>query len=330
MTINVSVKNGNRYGSLGVNGVTHSFPTQSITSTNLNHREHFDNPDLDFRTKICEILEFFPERLIQDSRYRNDRFKKISHIIDGNPGYLFLFAPTTLKSSANKKNSLEFTREANKFLINFQKECGFPFIKVFFKSKDSINDSNYYRSFVAKNMFVACIDENMFSPNFSTLYQESLDEGDQIVSFFGRLPSKRNLHNLDNFSFLSGRPEDKILRLASCIDKSRDNKVLSFLYHVFGIDACSFSTRRGSSAYIKSNELRVVDRFSYRPLTRDTKLICPITGDNLFESCENFTGKNKRHLPVATYNIITLNEQFKRYPHLYNKIYIQNMFSNVI
>ena len=332
MTINVNVKDGNRYGSLEVDGVTHSFPTQSITSTNLNHKRHFNNPNFDFGTKICEIRVLSPDRLIRDSSHRHRQSKKILGIIDENPGYLFLFAPASIKSltDKSKKQFLEFTKKTNESLIDFQKECGFSFIKVFFKSKDSINDYKYYRTLVPNSRFVACIDENMHFSAFRKLYKKCLDDGDQIVSFFGRLPSKRNRNNQLNFLFLSNRPEDKILRLASCICKSRNGRVLPLFYYAFGIDAYSFSTTQGPPSRIKFDELRVVDGFFYKELTRDLELTCPITGKNLFESCETFAGINKRYLPALTYNIVTLNEQFNRYPLKYSKTYIQSRFSDII
>lgn len=235
-------QNGNRYGSITINGITQKFPTQVITSTNLNHRVYFDNPNFDFKTKISEIIEFKPKKLVEDSEYRKRRLKVVSKMISENPDYLFLFtvkgarAVTYKTESGVKVKPFKFTKANNKSLIDFQIECGFPLIKVFFKLARSIKDSEYYRHLIPSNQFVACIDENMSHNSFRTIYEECIAKNNHVVSFFGRIPStsKNQIHNQLNFSFLASRPNDKIFRLVSFTSKALDSAVLPLIYNYFG------------------------------------------------------------------------------------------------
>ena len=319
MTISVNHENGIRHGTFSINGIEGTFPTQAITSTNLNHTNYFENPKFDFKTKIVEIVEFSPKKLVNDSEYRTKRSKTVSKMINDNPNYLFLFTVKGARSvsytskSGTKIIHFKFTKNNNESLIKFQIECGFPLIKVFFKKVASIKDSEYYRSLIPNGKFVASIDENMSHNSFRILYQECLAKGDEIVSFFGRIPSKskKQIHNQLNFAFIASRPDDKILRLVSFTSKAVDSAVLSLIYNWFNLDAYSFMTRRGPQD-IDEYEMRVLDGFYYKPLLENTTLVCPITGKNLYQSSKDFEKRyDKSSIPVTTHDIVRLNEQFE-------------------
>ena len=320
MSVIVKHKNGNRYGSYDICEIKGTFPIQSITSTNLNHRaSYFENKKFDFKTKIVEIIEFFPKKLVSDSEYRKKRLKIISKIMDENPGYLFLFTLKGARATKYKSKSgyeitpFKFTKSNNESLIKFQKECGFPLIKVFFKLAKNIKNSQYYRTLIPKGKFVASLDENMPHNSFKTLYQECIAKEDEVISFFGRIPSKskKQINNQLNFGFLASHPNDKILRLVSFTSKAVDSAVLSLIYNYFGLDAYSFMTRRGPQD-IDDYEMRVLDGFFYKPLQKNTTLVCPITGNNLYQSSKDFEQKyDKSSIPVTTHDIVRLNEEFK-------------------
>ncbi|CAD6368616.1 hypothetical protein NMT12_120104 [metagenome] len=338
MTISVNHENGIRHGTFSINGIEGIFPTQAITSTNLNHRSYFENPKFNFKTKVVEIIEFFPKKLVNDSEYRTKRSKIVSKMIKDNPNYLFLFtvkgarAVSYTSKSGTKISPFKFTKDNNESLIDFQKECEFPLIKVFFKRAGSIKDSEYFRNLIPKAKFVASIDENMSHNSFRTLYQECISKGDEIVSFFGRIPSKskKQIHNQLNFAFLASRPSDKILRFASFTSKALDSAVLSLIYNWFSLDAYSFMTRRGSQD-IPEYEMRALDGFYYKPLLKDTTLVCPITGKNLYESSKDFEKKyGKSSIPVTTHDIVRLNEQFEVLHEQYTREEIQEILADRI
>lgn len=339
MITSLEHKNGNRYGTFSICGITGTFPSQSITSTNLNHRSlYFENKQFDFKTKIVEIIEFKPKKLVNDSEYRETRIKKVSTMINENPEYLFLFTLKGARATKYKSKSghdiipFKFTKSNNESLIEFQKKCGFQLIKVFFKLAKSIEDSEYYRTLIPKGMFVASLDESMPYNSFKTLYNECIIQEDQVISFFGRIPSKskKQIHNRLNFGFLAAHPNDKILRLASFTSKAKDGVVLSLMYNYFGLDAYSFMTRRGPQD-VDEYEMKVLDGFFYKPLKKDTTLICSITGKNLYESSKYFEKKfNKSSIPVTTHDIVRLNEQFEVLPEQYTRVEIQEILGDRI
>ena len=337
MTVSIDHKNSNRCGTFKINGIEGTFPTQSITSTNLNHRDdYFDDKQFNFKTNIVEIIEFNPRKLINDSEYRESRSKTISKMIDENSNYLCLFTLSGARASRYKNKSghkiipFEFTRANNESLIKFQKECGFPLIKVFFKLPEDIEGSEYYRTLIPKDRFVASLDENMDHDSFRTLYQECIAKQDQIISFFGRVPSKnkKQFNNQSNFAFLAAHPDDQILRLASFIKKSVPDVVSSLVYNYFGIDAYSFMTRRGRQN-IPDYQMKALNGFFYKSLEKDTTLICPITEKNLYESSKYFENEyNKSSIPVTTHDIVRLNEQFEKLPEQYTREEIQEILGD--
>lgn len=338
MAISLNHKDGIRYGTFNINGIEGKFPTQAITSTNLNHTKYFEISKFNFRTKIVDIIEFFPKKLVNDTEYRDRRLKTVSEIINDNPGYLFLFTIKGARTSnyknksGDKIKSFKFTKNNNKSLIDFQKECGFPLIKVFFKLSRSIKDSDYYRNLVPDGKFVACIDENMSHNSFKTLYRECLSKNDKIISFFGRIPSrsKKQVHNKLNFGFLANQSNDEVLRMVSFTSKALDGAVLSLIYNYFGIDAYSFMTRRGPQD-INEYEMRVLDGFFYKPLNKNTTFVCPITGKNLYQSSKDFEKKyEKSSIPVTTHDIVSLNNQFEKLQEQYTREKIQEILADRI
>ena len=338
MPVSIKHKNGNRYGTFDICGIKGNFPTQAITSTNLNHIQFIKNPNFDFKTKITEIIEFKPRQLIDDSEYRERRLEQISKMMNKNPGYLFLFTLNGVRGTKYKNKfgkaiiPFEFTKANNKSLIDFQQKAGFPLIKVFFKTSKSIKDSNYYRSLIPKGKFIAVLDENLPHNSFTTLYKECIVKKDEIISFFGRSPSKSETqtNNNLNFMFLASNHDDKILRLTSFIQKTDDGLTRSLIYNYLGLDAYSFMTRRGNPNIV-DYKMKVLDGFFYKPLQNNTTLICPITGKNLYKSSKYFEIEHKKSsLPVTIHDIVMLNDQFEKLPERYTKNDIEKILENRI
>jgi len=130
----VKQRNGIRYGDFEIHGIKGNFPSQAITSTNLNHAKYLAKPDLDFKTSFLEIIEKYPKKLFTNSEYRKQRITKISQIIRQNPNKLSLLV-------LNGARTLRITKEDNLLLIKFQIECGFKLIKVFFKNVRNASDN---------------------------------------------------------------------------------------------------------------------------------------------------------------------------------------------
>ena len=167
---------------------------------------------------------------------------------------------------------------------------------------------------------------------FRTLYLECINKGDEIISFFGRKPStsKKQIHNQLNFTFIAGRPNDKILRLTSFTSKAVDSAVSSLIYNWYSLDVYSFMTRRGNQD-IDEYEMRVLDGFYYKPLLKNTNLVCPITGKNLYQSSKDFERKfDKSSIPVTTHDIVRLNEQFEVLHEKYSREEIQEILGDRI
>ena len=309
--IKVHNTNDMRHGSFEIHKIKGNFPIQSITSTNLHHAEDFENPNFDFKTNIVEIVEWRTKKFLDNSDYREKRIKKVSKLIEENPDKLCLFA---LKGA--RSNFFKTTRKANEILIDFQVKCGFKLIRVYFKyARNILKESRYCRKLIPEGRsFVALLDENLSHAAFRKLYLECNGKRDNVITFLGRKPSKKTakkIHNRLNFEFISSRKNDKILRLISLAPKSINGTASSLIYYIFRFDVYSFSTRRGNQD-IPDYKLNVLNGFFYEILTKDTKLVCPITGKNLYVSSKEFEKKlNKSSLPVSVHDIVRLNEIFK-------------------
>ncbi len=136
LTVDISVKNGLRHGTYTINGIKGTVPVQAITSVNLQHAKDADIPDFDFGTNILEIIEPEPQRLIDDVKYRQKRIMEMKHDINNNPNKISLLAIKGIKSDFRINHS------KNQFLINFQINCGFQLVKVFFKLNKKAKKGN--------------------------------------------------------------------------------------------------------------------------------------------------------------------------------------------
>ncbi len=313
MTITVKIKNGIRYGSFTIHGIQSTFPTQVITSTNLNNAEKGNFSPFDFKTKIVEIIEFEPQKLVSDEDYKNERLEIITKMINKFPSYLFLFAINGAKG--DKKTSFKFSRINNEHLIEFQKQCGFKLIKIFLKHVQNISeDYEYYRSIIPKKRFVASLDENMDNKKFEFLYHDCLKHDDEIITFFGRRQSisKNNPDNELNFTFIRQHKNDKILRLTSMTVKVDNDLVSSLKHHWNGLDAYSFMTKKGNQN-VADYLLKALNGFKYGLLLADTHLTCTIKKElNLYKSSQYFRKHfEQSSIPVSTHDIVRLNETFE-------------------
>ena len=329
LAISIKVDNGIRHGTFEIAGTNGEFPVQAVTSTNLNHAVRTKFAPFDFKTRMAEAVEFELQKLVDDPQYRERRQRRIASMIQDHPEYLFLFTGNSIKGSAFK-----FTRENNMALIDFQLKCGFKLIKVFFKRASSImDDYEYFRREVPDRRFVTALDENIKPMHFSRIYKDSIRRGDEVIAFFGRVPkfnmNKNETYSHVNFLFLKNHKEDKILRLASGIPKSISGVASSVVYCWVGIDAFSFATRRGNPN-VADYKLMALNRFHYERLVPDTKLVCAITGKNLYDSSQYFQRKYKSSsVPVSTHNIVRLNQRIKRL-HILRAEQLETIINNKV
>src|SRR3989304_6725894 len=174
MTVTVKHKNGNRYGKFNILGVQGNFPVQAITSTNLNHAKIMKNSNFDFKTNIVEIVERYPKQIFMNQTYRKKQIEKFSKIIEQNPDKLCLITISGAKS-------MTISKEKNKTLIEFQIACGFKLIKAFFKTpKNALDNLKEYRTLIPKECkIVPVLDENLNNETFKSLYNNTINRGDE-------------------------------------------------------------------------------------------------------------------------------------------------------
>ena len=282
-----------------------------------------ENPDLDFGTKILQISEMEPARL-NNEIYRKERVNAIRKTIKANPGMLCLLAVGGIKSN------FRINKAVNEMLIQFQIDCGFKLIQVFFNYvKDAMDDLEYFRNMIEskKKIFVACLDEKLDSNLFKLLYLECIERRDDIVSFYGR---KQNKENMRNFGWIRSRKNDHTIRLSSFISKNNKTMINSVARHLLGFDCFSFPERIPSAAKFSYGPV-ALDEFYFNTLTRDTSLICVLTGKNLYTSTREFKeNKKSEYLPIYIHDIVRLNESFEtlhtKYTHKeLSKLFIDQM-----
>lgn len=337
MLITLKNRNGIRTGRFDIAGVRGTFPTQVITSTNLNHAKSFD-PNFDFKTQIVEIAEFDPQKLLSDSEYRKGQTQKFSRIIADHPNLLPLLTLSDLRSDHSDKSNkcINFTQKNNKTLIEFQKSCGFPLIKAFFNqnTRDVVQQARYCRSLVPRDRFVAAVDEDMSHELFRALYLDCLNRKDEIISFFGKkltvADKQKHPDRSLNFAFLSNRMDDKILRMSSFIERSAKNMAASLLQHWYGLDAYSFVTRRWGPPAKPNPNMRVLVGFEYKRLSEQPSLVCAITGMHLQQSVKDFGARNlPSSIPASTYNIVKLNKLFETLSNQYRRDELREILASV-
>lgn len=325
LVVSVSNHLRHRYGTFDIHGRKNRFPMHAVTSTNLNHAKNCKFAPFNFGTNVAIILETEPEKLL-NMEYKERRRKIITKIIQDYSEYLFVFSINNIKSKNKKqknktdKTPFEFTKENNTLLINFQKECGFESITVFFKhGQYDETDYDYYRSLVSNDVgFIAAVDENMKSNKFIRLYAESIKQKDDIIAFFGRNPNKRIKKNARNFDFIKMNLDNKILRLSLCTEKEINGVVGSLVHHLYGIDVIALRTRLGNPNIIQS-QIKALYDFNYKPLLSSSRLRCYITGEPLYESTQYFAKKFKKStVPATTHAIVRLNEQFQNLHMVYS------------
>lgn len=324
MTVDLSIKNGLRYLSFTQNKITVNSPQQAIVYANLGHVKAAKKPDFDFGTNFLELTEYKGKKLLEDPFYRNEQAKKFSQKIKNNSDKNLLFVIN------GAKTSLKFTREANRILINFQIKCGFKFIKAFIKySTNAINDYQYYRSLVPKHCkFVAQIDENINHTVFREIYRNCYEiKHDELICFFGRKPSRTQRYNRFNFNFIRSRRLDKIIRFTSSTAKANQGVTSSLVYYYYGFDVFSILARTWNPDMPEELELEALDGIVFEPLTKHTKLICPLRNESLYDSSKYFKEKNNREsLPISVYNVYHLNQLFRNL----HKIFSANDLRNIL
>ncbi|MCH7561974.1 MAG: hypothetical protein IIC67_11550 [Thaumarchaeota archaeon] len=285
-------------------GIRGNLTTQEITSVNLEHEIQADELNFDFGTNFLEIIEMEPDELMKNTKYRKKRIDEIKQMINDNRDMLCLLAIRGIK------NKFKINKNENEFLIQFQIDCGFKLIKVFFRrNQKALEDFRYFRNIVTsqKKTFVACIDEKLRPKIFEFLYLKCVENHDDIVSFFGRMLNEKNA---PNFGLLLGQDTDNIIRLNSMIYKTNKNMINSVARSLLGFDCFSFlQMTPNDNEYF---ELTALDGLYFNTLKKDTPLVCVLTGENLFTSSGRFK-KNQDfpYLPIYIHDIVRLNELFK-------------------
>lgn len=318
MVVRIDVEDGLRYGSFEILHIHDKIPLQVMTTQNLKHAVDADCPDFNFNTKILEIIEMEPLKL-DDKIYRNKRIDEIKQIIKDHPDKLCFLGIKGLKSN------FTINRERNEFLVQFQIDCGFKLIYVYFKNiKNANDDLIYFRNLVQskKKFFVACLDEKLRSDVFESLYLDCLKTKDEIISFFGR---RTNLKNIYNFNFIKGRLNDNVLRFSLSISKSNRSMANSVMYNVLGFDCFSFPQRIPTG--IRFGRLVALDGLHFDTLNKDTKLTCVLTGDNLYDSTRTFKERqDSEYLPIYLHDMVRLNELLKKLHVIYTNRKLVELF----
>ncbi len=104
--------------------------------------------------------------------------------------------------------------------------------------------------------------------------------------------------------------EDDILRFSLSISKSNHGMTNSIMYNVLGFDCFSFSRR--TSTVTESKRLVALNRLYFDTLTKDTKLICVLSGENLYDSSQKFKESHYEYLPIHIHDIVRLNQLLKK------------------
>ena len=304
LTVVIKDRNGMRFGTWQIDSKEGTVPTQAITSRNLEQAILADEPDFDFGTKILQITEMEPERL-NNKTYRQERVNIIRQSIKDNSDMLCLLAVRGIRSN------FRINKAVNEMLIQFQIDCGFKLIQVFFNYvTDAINDLRDFRNAIEskKKIFVACLDEKLDSNLFKSLYLECIERHDDIVSFYGRRPNKKNARN---FGLIFSRKNDNVIRLSSFISKNNNNMINSVARHLLGFDCFSFLERVPSETEFGYG-LMALDKFYLNTLRKDTPLTCALTGENLYTSSQKFKkNQESEYLPIYIHDIVRLNELFE-------------------
>ena len=216
---------------------------------------------------------------------------------------------------SGSKTSLKFTRQVNKILIDFQIKSGFKFIKAFINSStNAMKDYQYYRSLIPKKCkFVAQIDENISHDTFKQIYLDCYKEKhDELICFFGRKPSKIQRHSRLNFRFIHKRRKDKIIRFSSSTARKNNRVSSSLIYYYYGFDVFSILARPWNPQMPQDSKLEALNGMFFKSLTKRTKLICPLTDQNLYDSSQYFKVKNHyESLPVSVHTVYQLNHLLK-------------------
>lgn len=321
MVVTIKTKNDLRFGTYEILGIKGTIPTQAITTVNLEHAKEADEPNFDFGTNFLEIIEMEPHRLIEEQNYCKMKTEEIKQIIQKHPNKLCLLALKGIK------NEFRITKYENEFLMKFQIDCGFKFIKIFFRLKqNAVEDLKHFRNQVKskKKIFVACIDEKLPSKIFESIYLNCVKEHDEIISFFGR---QLNKDNASNFTLLISRETDKVIRLNSMIFKTNKGVINSVARNLLGYDCFSFLQKPANdNKYFK---LVALDGLYFNTLTNDTTLICVLTGDNLYTSTRKFK-KNQsfEYLPIYIHDIVRLNQLFVKLHTNYSRKKLLELFGD--
>ena len=320
MTSKIHVKDNLRFGSFKILGKTHTIPSQIITTLNLEHANSADRPNLNFGSNILEITELDLSRL-DDESYQKIRIDEIKQMIKDHPDKLCIFGIKELKGK------FKVNKEKNKFLINFQIACGFEIIHVYFKNiKSAKNDLIYFRNLVKskKKFFVACVDEKLRPTIFESLYLNCLENKDEIISFFGR---RFTPNNIDNFNLIKDRPKDDILRFSLSISKSNHDMANSIMYNILGFDCFSFSRRTPTN--LKFKRLVALDGLDFHTLTKYTKLVCVLSGENLYYSSQKFKeSQDYEYLPIYIHDMVKLNQLLKKLHRIYTSEELMALFGD--
>lgn len=206
-------------------------------------------------------------------------------------------------------------------------------IRVFFTyARKAQENYKSFRKLIPKNCsFVACLDENLPEHIFRLLYLDCYAKKDAVISFIGREPSPKNGKNVDNktnFQFILRRKNDKILRLTSLAPKAFNDIASPYVYHLFGFDVYSIMTRRGNQN-ISQEEIKALNKFKYKPLFPSTKLVCVLTGQNLYSSFKKFKMDiEKSSLPVSVHAIVELNKIFETIHERYTREKLEKIVGN--
>lgn len=326
MTVNVKIQNGVRYGTYDIKNKKGSFPTQGITTKNLEQAKSLKFSSRDFKTNILEIIVDDPKELIFGSNYWKTCVSKVKELVKENNDKLCFIV-------LRGEKSMVISKSRNRELINFQLECGLEFVKVYFYHIESlesaIDNYKYYKNYKVKQFknanIVPVLDEKLVVNTFTKLYMAFIDDRVEIIGFLGREPNMNDNIIRINMDFIASRGTDKILRLVSFIPKSYRGIIRPLAYTIHGFDAFSFRTNMTRQKRNKFIPLpKVHDNLKFKLLTPETDLKCVVTKLNLHESY-----KQNSYVVISIYDIVSINNEFEKLHINYTLIKLKEIVNSV-
>ncbi len=282
-------------------------PRQAITTTNLNH-----SSTTDYKTPFLEILLGSFDYLNDPKRYKAF-VSKAKRVIRKNPSTLKYSIMTVKGITSRRLKVPEF-----KLLCKVQHDIGLPTIRLFMKEnlyKQFNNLISWFENKYGTN-YRYVLDHNTNLQDFKRLYLDSLEKRHEVVFFLNRNTTK---NNIEKFIFIQGRPQDRIIRWVSLLNKKAKFGSLNPLFYIWmGYDISAFTTKRGRQE-LPQLILEVIKGFSVVPATQCSNESCVIVpGNTLSQSINQYSSNQKDSVPCSAFSMVQLNTDLENISRVLN------------